>query len=164
MRDRRAMPLAQHQTATSMTTNVPHHFTPWRTRSRAYTHTCNHAHPHSHDHPKEPAAAVHDSHAPNNTSSTPTSGRAHADRCVPAAPKRKRLPREGFIRFASAPSKSSALTEDSKDCGWSWWILNWAFGRWKLVRKPASFIVDSEGDGSNGSSEAVRLTVMTVVT
>ncbi|KAI0249872.1 cobW-domain-containing protein [Lactifluus subvellereus] len=45
----------------------------------------------------------------------------------------------------------------SKDRGQSWWILNWAFGRWELVRAPASsFAADDEGDGG----EAVRLTVM----
>ena len=38
------------------------------------------------------------------------------------------------------------------------------FGRRKLVRKPASFIVDDKGDCCNGSSEAVELTVITVVT
>ncbi|KAI0249881.1 hypothetical protein BJV78DRAFT_1224061, partial [Lactifluus subvellereus] len=51
---------------------------------------------------------------------------------------------KSFIRFAYAPStSSSALAEDLKDRRRSWWILNWAFGRWELV-------------GAKG----VRLTVM----
>ncbi|KAI0256852.1 hypothetical protein BJV78DRAFT_1357955, partial [Lactifluus subvellereus] len=46
------------------------------------------AHPHPHNHPE------HVLHA-----TSPTSGRAHAGCCVPAAPKRKRLPREGLYPF-----------------------------------------------------------------
>jgi G3E family GTPase len=127
-----------------------------------HTDACNHAHTHPHDHPEELTAAAHDSHAPNRTSSAPPPPPPPLDEPTLAAAL-QRLPKEsvyrvkGFIRFVSAPNTSIALAEDAKDRGRSWWILNWAFGRWELVRAPASSsIVDDEGDGG----EAVRLTVM----
>jgi G3E family GTPase len=122
-----------------------------------HTDTCNHAH----DHLEEPtAAAPHNSQAP--TSCAPSLQPPLDEPTLSAA--LRQLSKEsvyrvkGFIRFA-VPSSSSSFTlaEESKDCGRSWWILNWAFGRWELVpAQPTPFsIVDDGGDG-----DAVRLTVM----
>lgn len=73
----------------------------------------------------------------------------------------RQLPKEsvyrvkGFIRFAS-PSTPTPVTADDDAESLPWWILNWAFGRWELVR--ASSPVADENDGDKRG--VVRLTVM----
>ena len=72
---------------------------------------------------------------------------------------------KGFIRFAAPapttlpPSSTPTPVTVTADSNRPWWILNWAFGRWELVRAPASPVVVDENDGDD-EHEAVRLTVM----
>jgi hypothetical protein len=145
MRDRQATPLVQDYTATCMATNVPHHLTLRRTHSPAHTHT------------RATTRILILTITPRNPPPRHTALTHLIARPPPPpldeptlASVLQQLSKESVCHVKALPvsrllSKSSALTKDSKDCGWSWWILNWAFGRWKLMRKPASFIVDDEG-------------------
>ena len=69
---------------------------------------------------------------------------------------------KGFIRFGFAHTSPSTPTPtpvpaDADAESRPWWILNWAFGRWELVRAPSCPVVD-ENDGDKHA--VVRLTVM----
>lgn len=73
----------------------------------------------------------------------------------------RQLPKEsvyrvkGFIRFAS-PSTPTPVTADDDAESLPWWILNWAFGRWELVRASSPVADENNGDKRG----VVRLTVM----
>jgi len=62
---------------------------------------------------------------------------------------------KGFIRFAR-PSTPTHVAADADAESRPWWILNWAFGRWELVRAPSPVVDEDDGDKSG----VVRLTVM----
>jgi hypothetical protein len=63
---------------------------------------------------------------------------------------------KGFIRFGFAPSPSTPTPADAAQSR-PWWILNWAFGRWELVRAASPVVEEHDGDNKLG---VVRLTVM----
>jgi hypothetical protein len=121
-----------------------------------HTDACNHSDPHPHgDHPEEStAAATHNPQAP--ASSAPSLDEPTLSAALQQLPKESVYRVKGFIRFVITPA------EDSNDPGWSWWILNWAFGRWELVRAPRDSsslpILDGESGGARG--EAIQLTVI----
>jgi hypothetical protein len=130
-----------------------------------HTEACNHSDPHPHgDHPEEStAAATHNPQAP--TSSAPSLDEPTLSAALQQLPKESVYRVKGFIRFVTTPSTGTTLAEDSNDPGGrSWWILNWAFGRWELVRAPPDsssslpVLEDRESDRAGG--EAVQLTVM----
>jgi hypothetical protein len=65
---------------------------------------------------------------------------------------------KGFIRFAPALLPAGVDSDSEGDARrQQWWILNWAFGRWDLVRASTSPFAAAE-DGAE--LEVVRLTVM----
>ena len=64
---------------------------------------------------------------------------------------------KGFIRFTPAPTTGADSDSEGDARRQQWWILNWAFGRWDLVRASTSpFAAAEDGD----EREVVRLTVM----
>jgi len=75
----------------------------------------------------------------------------------------RQLPKEcvyrvkGFIRFTPAPTAGADSDSEGDARRQQWSILNWAFGRWDLVRASTSpFAAAEDGD----EREVVRLTVM----
>lgn len=66
---------------------------------------------------------------------------------------------KGFIRYTPTPTAGAGADSDSDGDvqRQPWWILNWAFGRWDLVRASTSpFTAAEDGD----EREVVGLTVM----
>ena len=130
------------------------------------------AHAHEHAHTTTPSLSdAHDHHLPH-TPSHPEGSKARPpqlDEPTLTAALRQ-LPKEsvyrvkGFICFAAPartpPSSTPTLVAvPDADSHHPWWILNWVFGRWELVRAPPSPVVVDEdhGDDEHG---VVRLTVM----
>jgi hypothetical protein len=133
---------------------------PAHAHEHVHTTTPGDAHPHPHpqppSHPEEPKAAA-------SVAITRPLSQSQLDEPTLTAALRQ-LPKEnvyrvkGFIRFSPPPpSPSTPVTADSDAESRPWWILNWAFGRWELVRAPSPVVVDENDDDELA---VVRLTVM----
>lgn len=121
------------------------------TPSDAHDH--HHQHPHPPSHPEESKATAAAAH-PLSLLDEPTLTAA-----LNQLPKESVYRVKGFIRFgfvAPPPSTPTPAAADVDSDSRPWWILNWAFGRWELVRAPSP-VVDENDDDEHG---AVRLTVM----
>ena len=106
-------------------------------------------HPHPPSHPEEPKATA------ATTTPPPSLDEPTLTAALSQLPKESVYRVKGFIRFAPAPPSSTPSPDiDSRP----WWILNWAFGRWELVRAPPSPIEENGGDGDGDG--VIRLTVM----
>lgn len=105
--------------------------------AHVHTESCNHAH--AHPHTQDSTAILHGTDAPIPTLDEPALSAA-----LGQLPKEYIYRVKGFVRFSSASSPAAEGEEQQ--------ILNWAFGRWELVRVPES------SPEENG--ELVRLTVM----
>ncbi|KAI9451058.1 cobW-domain-containing protein [Lactarius psammicola] len=106
-----------------------------------HTDACNHCHPHPQDH----TAIPRDTDAPLAPLDEPALAAA-----LGQLPKESVYRVKGFLRFSSVRPHAAEGGEEEEPEGQQ--ILNWAFGRWELVRVPAS------SPEENG--ELVRLTVM----
>jgi len=114
-------------------------------------HACDHP-PLSHPHP-EGSTAAH-SAPPLPPLDEPTLSSA-----LRQLPKESVYRVKGFIRFTPTPTAGAGADSDHEGDArrQPWWILNWAFGRWDLVRASTSpFATAEDGD----EREIVRLTVM----
>jgi G3E family GTPase len=109
--------------------------------AHVHTESCNHAH--AHPHTQDSTAIPHDTDAPLPTLDEPALAAA-----LGLLPKEYIYRVKGFVRFSSASPHTAEREERSEVQQ----ILNWAFGRWELVRVPES------SPEENG--ELVRLTVM----
>jgi hypothetical protein len=118
------------------------------TPSDAHDH--HHPHPHPPSHPEEPKAAAAAA-LPLSLLDEPTLTAA-----LRQLPKESVYRVKGFIRFGFATPSTPTPVAADKDSR-PWWILNWAFGRWELVRAPSPVVDDNDGDKHGGT---VRLTVM----
>ena len=105
--------------------------------AHVHTEACNHAHPHPH--PQDPSAIPHGTDAPLPPLDEPALAAA-----LGQLPKEYIYRVKGFVRFSSVGLPTTEREAQQ--------ILNWAFGRWELVR-----VLDSSPE-ENG--ELVRLTVM----
>jgi len=108
--------------------------------AHVHTDACNHAHPHPHPRPQDPTAIPRDADAPFHEPALAAA--------LLQLPKEYVYRVKGFVRFSGA--RPHAAEGEERPEGQQ--ILNWAFGRWELVRVPAS------SPEENG--ELVRLTVM----
>ena len=119
-------------------------------------HACDHHPPHSHPHlqPEEPTAA----HTAPPPPPSPLLDEPTLSSALRQLPKEGVYRVKGFIRFAPTPTTADADSDSDGDARrQQWWILNWAFGRWDLVRASTSpFAAAEDGD----EREVVRLTVM----
>ncbi|KAI9440117.1 cobW-domain-containing protein [Lactarius indigo] len=104
--------------------------------THVHTDACNHTHPH----PQNPTAIPRDADAPLPRLDEPALSAALGQLSKESVYRVK-----GFIRFSTARPRAAEGEEGQQ-------ILNWAFGRWELVRVPDSSLEE------NG--EFVRLTVM----
>jgi G3E family GTPase len=111
--------------------------------SPAHVHTeaCSHNHPHPH--PQDSTTIPHDTDAPLLPLDEPVLATA-----LGQLSKEYIYRVKGFVRFSNASPRAAEGEERPEEQQ----ILNWAFGRWELVRIPAS------SPEENG--ELVRLTVM----
>jgi hypothetical protein len=111
-------------------------------------------HPHPPSHPEDPKAAVA-TPRPLSPLDEPTLTAA-----LRQLPKESVYRVKGFIRFGFVPPPSTPPPVADADAdSRPWWILNWAFGRWELVRAPAPVVDEDEDDGDHKHG-VVRLTVM----
>jgi len=131
------------------------------TNTKAYGHAHAHVHTsapsnshHSHPHPEEPKAA----YSPSPLDEPTLTAALHQ------LPKEYVYRVKGFIRFTppvlstSTAADSEGLHLQQQQQKQQWWILNWAFGRWELVRAPAPATSAAEEDEDEHG--VVRLTVM----
>lgn len=133
-----------------------------------------HSHPHhSHPHPNpEGSMAAHDAPAPApapaQSLALPLLDEPTLSAALRLLPKESVYRVKGFIRFAATAPPMTATDADADDSEdkprRQWWILNWAFGRWELVRASTSSFsgADSAADEDEDGDErgVVRLTVM----
>lgn len=116
----------------------------------------HHKHPHPPNHPEEPKAAA----AAAAARPLPPLDEPTLTAALRQLPKESVYRVKGFIRFrfVRSPSTPTPVADAADADSRPWWILNWAFGRWELVR--ASSPVVDENDGDNEHGGVVRLTVM----
>ncbi|KAH9057869.1 cobW-domain-containing protein [Lactarius vividus] len=105
--------------------------------AHVHTDACNHADPD----PQDPTAVLCDADAPPPPLDEPVLSTALSQLSKECVYRVK-----GFIHFSSARPHAAEGEEEGQQ------ILNWAFGRWELVRVPTS--------SSERTGELVRLTVM----
>jgi len=122
----------------------------------------HHHHPHPPSHPEEPKAAAAAAAAAAHPLSLSLLDESTLTAALSQLPKESVYRVKGFIRFSPpSPSPSTPPTPVAADADAEsrpWWILNWAFGRWELVRAPSPSPVVDENDGDKHA--VVRLTVM----
>ena len=115
--------------------------------------------------------AAHDAPAPAQSLAQPLLDEPTLSAALRLLPKESVYRVKGFIRFAATAPPMTATDTDADDANDSedearrqWWILNWAFGRWELVRASTSSFsgagsaTDEDEDGDERG--VVRLTVM----
>jgi hypothetical protein len=119
-------------------------------------------HPTSQSHPEVPKAATTTATITTRTPSLPLLDEPTLTAALRQLPKESVYRVKGFIRFASAPPSTTRIPVPDADADpRPWWILNWAFGRWELVRAaPSPVVVVDENDGDGDEHGVVRLTVM----
>ena len=138
---------------------------PLPSHDHEHTRTTTPSDKHDHDHhppnrPEEPKASAVAAACPPSLLDEPTLTAA-----LQQLPKESVYRVKGFIRFSFA-TPSGTATPATTDAGADaesrpWWILNWAFGRWDLVRASSPVIDEDEKDGDGDKKQAVvRLTVM----
>jgi len=115
-------------------------------------HACDHpplSHPHPH--PEESTTA--------HSAPLPPLDEPALSSALRQLPKESVYRVKGFIHFTPTPTAGAGADSDHEGDArrQQWWILNWAFGRWDLVRASTSpFAAAEDGD----EREVVRLTVM----
>ena len=109
----------------------------------AHVHTDACDHDHAHPHRQDPTVIPRDTGAPLHPLDEPTLATALGQLSKECVYRVK-----GFVRFSSARLYAAEGEEQPEGQQ----ILNWAFGRWELVRVPTS--------SPEEKGELVRLTVM----
>ena len=113
--------------------------------AHAHTDECNH----SHSHPQGPPTAIpRDTDVRRPAIDEPTLAAA-----LGKLPKESVYRVKGFVRFSGVPPHTVEARQGRHE---EQQILNWAFGRWELVRAPAA----SPAGHDEGNGELIRLTIM----
>ncbi len=114
-----------------------------------------HDHDHDHDHHAHPPS---DPEEPKAAHPPPLLDEPTLTAALSQLPKESVYRVKGFIRFPSpsTPTTAAAAADES----WPWRILNWAFGRWELVRAPAPVSPGADENEDDDDRGIIRLTVM----